>query len=207
MVGGLVGADNGDGVQISNCWTAGSIVSTASIVGGIVGDLVVTGSSIFNSFSTATVTTQFIYGGIVGRAVAGQKSNKNNCTNQNPQNHIEYCIAWNDKLSADYVPDTAEHYGSATVVGQTAFKNYLIGCVRKPNMDFTLCVGNDPAKYAPFDQEDSDPEHPLTIGAGSYAFGYHGKAAAATETLSQVAQRINWSSEVWDFSGDTPKLK
>ena len=207
MVGGLVGADNGDGVQISNCWTAGSIVSTASIVGGIVGDLVVTGSSIFNSFSTATVTTQFIYGGIVGRAVAGQKSNKNNCTNQNPQNHIEYCIAWNDKLSSDYVPDTAEHYGSATVVGQTAFKNYLIGCVRKPNMDFTLCVGNDPAKYAPFDQEDSDPEHPLTIGAGSYAFGYHGKAAAATETLSQVAQRINWSSEVWDFSGDTPKLK
>ena len=47
----------------------------------------------------------------------------------------------------------------------------------------------------------------MTPGAGNYAFGYHGKASAAGETLSQVAQRIGWSAEIWDFSGDTPKLK
>ena len=208
LVGGLFGADAGLGVLVRDCWTSGTIITESSIAGGIVGDLVATGSSIINCYSTATVTTQFIYGGIVGRAVAGQKSNKNNCTNQDPQNHIEYCIAWNDKLSSDFVPDTAEHYGSATIVGQTAFKNYLIGGVRKADMDFSVCEANTAAGgYEPFDQEDADPEHPMTPGPGSYAFGYHGKASAPGETLSQVAQRIGWSAEIWDFSGDTPKLK
>jgi hypothetical protein len=208
LVGGLFGADAGLGVTVRDCWTSGTIITESSIAGGIVGDLVATGSSIINCYSTATVTTQFIYGGIVGRAVAGQKSNKNNCTNQDPQNHIEYCIAWNDKLSSDFVPDTAEHYGSATIVGQTAFKNYLIGGVRKVDLDFSVCAANTAAGgYEPFDQEDADPEHPMTPGPGSYAFGYHGKASAPGETLSQVAQRIGWSAEIWDFSGDTPKLK
>ena len=208
LVGGLFGADAGLGVMVRDCWTSGTIITESSIAGGIVGDLVATGSSIINCYSTATVTTQFIYGGIVGRAVAGQKSNKNNCTNQDPQNHIEYCIAWNDKLSSDFVPDTAEHYGSATIVGQTAFKNYLIGGVRKADMDFSVCEANTAAGgYEPFDQEDADPEHPMTPGPGSYAFGYHGKASAPGETLSQVAQRIGWSAEIWDFSGETPKLR
>lgn len=208
MTGGMVGADSGDGVQISNCWTSGSVITTASIAGGIIGDLVVAGSSIINCYSTSTVTTQFIYGGIVGRAVAGQKSNKNNCTNQDPKNHIEYCIAWNDKLSSDFVPDTSEHYGSATIVGQTAFKNYLVGGVRKLGMDFSVCEANATAGgYEPFDQEDSNPENPMTPGTGNYAFGYHGKASGAGETLSQVAQRIGWSADIWDFSGDTPKIK
>ena len=208
MCGGLIGMDAGLGVTIRDCWTAGTLVSTASICGGIAGDIVATGSSIYNSYSTMTVTTQFIYGGIVGRAVAGQKSNKNNCTNQNPQNHFEYCIAWNDKLSSDFVPDATEHYGSATVVGQTAFKNYLVGCVRKADMDFSVCPANAAAGgYDPFDQEDANPDSPMTPGPGNYAFGYHGKASAAGETLSQVAQRIGWSAEVWDFSAALPKLK
>ena len=30
------------------------------------------------------------------------------------------------------------------------------------------------------------------------------KAAAAGKTLSQVAQELGWSAEVWDFSGDYP---
>ena len=208
LCGGLIGADAGLGVTIRDCWTAGTLSSTSSICGGIAGDILATGSSIYNSYSTMSVTTQFIYGGIVGRAVAGQKSNKNNCTNQNPQNHFEYCIAWNDKLSSDFVPDTAEHYGSATIVGQTAFKNYLVGCVRKVDMDFSVCAANAAAGgYDPFDQEDANPDSPMTPGTGNYAFGYHGKASAAGETLSQVARRIGWSAEVWDFSADVPKLK
>ncbi|MBQ3722331.1 MAG: hypothetical protein II851_01340 [Bacteroidales bacterium] len=208
LCGGLIGADAGLGVTIRDCWTSGTLSSTSSICGGIAGDIVATGSSIYTSYSTMSVTTQFIYGGIVGRAVAGQKSNKNNCTNQNPQNHFEYCIAWNDKLSSDFVPDTAEHYGSATIVGQTAFKNYLVGCVRKVDMDFSVCAANAAAGgYDPFDQEDANPDSPMTPGTGNYAFGYHGKASAAGETLSQVAQRIGWSAEVWDFSAEMPKLK
>jgi hypothetical protein len=208
MVGGLFGLDAGLGVTVRDCWTSGSITSTASIVGGICGDLVAKGSSIINCFSTASVTTQFIFGGIVGRAVAGQKSNKSNCTNQDPQNHIEKCIAWNTFLKSDFVTDTAEHYGSGAIVGQTAFKNYLVGGVRKANLDYSLCAANMTAGgYDLFDQEDSSPENPMTPGPGNFAFGYNGKASAAGETLSQVAKRIGWSADVWDFSGSEPKLK
>ena len=83
-----------------------------------------------------------------------------------------------------------------------------MGCVRKADIDFSVCEANAAAGgYDPFDQEDADPEHPMVTGPGNYAFGYHGKASAAGETLSQVAQRIGWSAEIWDFSGNTPKLK
>ncbi len=57
------------------------------------------------------------------------------------------------------------------------------------------------------DQEDADPEHPMVKGTGTYAFAYHGKAAAAGKTLSQVAQEIGWSADVWDFSAVLPTLK
>ena len=206
-IGGLFGVDPGL-VTVRDCWSAGSISTTASIAGGICGDLKTANSSIYNCYSTASVTTQFIFGGIVGRAVAGQKSNKNNCTNQDPKNHIEKCIAWNDFLKSDYVPDTSEHYGSGAVVGQTAFKNYLTGCIRRSDLSYTLCAANIAAGgYDLFDQEDADPDHPMVIGTGNYAFGYNGKAAAAGKTISQVAQDLGWSSDVWDFSGNAPKLK
>ncbi len=210
MNGGLIGADAGKGVYISDCWTAGTISSTASICGGIAGDIVATGSSIYNCFSTATVTTQFIFGGIVGRAVAGQKSNANNCTNQNPENHIENCIAWNDLLKSDFINEEtpAEHYSSGIIVGGTAIKNYLKNCWRKADINFIDCPKNaELGTYAPFDQSDADPENPMVKGEGQYAFAYHGKAAASGMTLSQLAQAIGWSTEIWDFSGDTPKIK
>jgi hypothetical protein len=208
--GGLIGADAGKGVTISDCWTSGTISSTASICGGIAGDIVATGSSIYNCYSTATVTTQFIFGGIVGRAVAGQKSNASNCTNQDPQNHIENCIAWNDLLKSDFISEAtpAEHYSSGIIIGGTAIKNYLKNCWHKADIQFIDCEKNtELGTYVPFDQDDASPEVPMVKGEGQYAFAYHGKTAAAGKTLSQVAQEIGWSAEIWDFSGDTPKLK
>ena len=208
MNGGLIGADAGLGVTIRDCWTAGSLTSTASICGGIAGDIVATGSSIYNCWSTMSVTTQFIFGGIAGRAVAGQKSNKANCEGKDPQNHFEGCIAWNMLLKSDFVPDTNEHYSSGIIIGGTAIKNYLVNYWRKADIDFQDCAKNvELGGYAPFDQEDANPDTPMVKGAGTYAYAYHGKAAAAGKTLSQVAQEIGWSAEVWDFSADLPKLK
>ena len=207
MVGGIIGADAGLGATITDCWSAGTITSSASIVGGIVGDLVAEGSAVKNCFSTASITTQYLFGGIVGRAVAGQKSTAANCTGRDPKSHVEYCIAWNPELKSSNT-DNNEHYSSGTVIGATAVKNFLVGCVRKADMNFVDCPGNAAAgTYVPFDQEDSNPDTPMVCGTGQYAFAYHGKAAGASETLSQVAQRIGWSADVWDFSGDTPKLK
>ncbi len=202
-VGGLFGVDAGL-VTVTDCWTSGSITSTASIVGGICGDLKTEGSSLYNCYSTASVKTQYFFGGIAGRANLGDKKNQ---ATKTPNNHIEKCIAWNSALESSCT-DASEHYSSGTVIGSTAQMNYLVDCVRKADISFTDCPKNaELGTYAPFDQENADPDHPMVKGAGTHAFAYHGKASGATETLSQVAQRIGWSADVWDFSGDTPKLK
>ena len=44
----------------------------------------------------------------------------------------------------------------------------------------------------------------MEVEGANYNFPYHGKAAAEGKTLSQVAQELGWSSEVWDFSGAYP---
>ncbi len=210
QVGGIIGTDAGLGVTITNCWTAGSVSTTASIAGGICGDLTVEGSSILNCYSTASVTTQFIFGGIVGRACKGSKTNASNCNSLEPGNHVENCIAWNDFLKSDFISEAtpAEHYSSGAVIGGTAVKNYLKNCWRKSDLSFTDCPKNaELGTYVLVDQEDADPEHPMVKGAGTYAFAYHGKAAAAGKTLSQVAQEIGWSADVWDFSAVLPTLK
>lgn len=206
--GGLVGVDVGRPITIRDSWSAGSITSSASICGGICGELVVAESSIYNCFSTASVATQFRFGGILGNADAGQKPTKANCDSQDPRNHIEKCIAWNTLLKCDFNTDGAEHYSNGAIIGGTACKNYLVGCIRKPDLDFQDCPKNaELGTYAMFDQEDASPENPMVYGAGTYATAYHGKAAPAGKTLSQVAKDLGWSTDIWDFSGDTPKLK
>lgn len=204
IVGGLFGLDPGL-VTVTDCWTAGSVISSASIVGGICGDLKTEGSSLYNCYSTAVVKSQYFIGGIAGRANMADKKNQ---ATKDPKNHIENCIAWNSEITSNCA-DASEHYSSGVIVGSTAQKNYLKNGWRKADIAFTDCPGNAAkgTAYAPFDQEDSNPDTPMVKGAGQYAFAYHGKAAGATETLSQVAQRIGWSAEIWDFSGDTPKLK
>jgi hypothetical protein len=206
--GGIIGVDAGTGVTISNCWTSGSITSTASIIGGIAGDLICVNSSITNCFSTMNLTTQYYFGGIVGRANGNVKGSKANNGSSTMRATIANCIAWNNVLTSNCA-DANEHYSNGAVIGSTGQKNTLKNCWRKADITFTDCAGNAAkgTDYVFVDQEDADPDHPLVWGSGTYSCGYHGKAAGASETISQVAQRIGWNAEVWDFSGDTPKLK
>lgn len=206
--GGIIGVDAGTGVFISNCWTSGSITSSASIVGGISGDLICANSSITNCFSTMSLTTQFYFGGIVGRANGAAKGTKANNANSAMRQNIANCIAWNNALTSN-CSDTSEHYSNGAIIGSTAQKNTLKNCWRKADLVYNDCAGNvaKGTDYVPTDQDDANADNPLVWGTGTYSCGYHGKAAGASETLSQVAQRIGWSAEVWDLSGDTPKLK
>ena len=203
-VGGIFGIDAGL-VTVTNCWSAGSVISSASLVGGICGDLKTAESSIYNCYSTAVVKARYFIAGIAGRANMADKKNQ---APKTPNNHIENCIAWNAEITSNCA-DANEHYSSGVIVGSTAQKNYLKNGWRKADISYTDCPGNAAkgTDYAPFDQADADPDHPMTKSAGNYAFAYHGKAAGATETLSQVAQRIGWSADVWAFSGEMPKLK
>jgi hypothetical protein len=46
-----------------------------------------------------------------------------------------------------------------------------------------------------------------STGGTNYNFPYHGKAAPAGKSLSEVAKGLGWSDSVWDFSGEIPVIK
>lgn len=206
--GGIFALDKG-AVTVRNCWTAGSIWCVSSICGGIAGELSIADNSIYNCFSTMAITTQFYYGGILGRAVGGTgtKATKTNVENITPNNHIEKCIAWSDSLRSNCT-DGGEHYSNGAVVGATARKNYLTDCVRKADFNWGDCeINAQLGGYEPIDQENADPSHPLVQGSGKYATAYHGKASGTSETISAVAKRLGWDETIWDLSKSTPVLK
>lgn len=201
--GGIIGYDPGL-VTIRDCWTAGVINTETQLAGGIVGDLITEGSSVYNCFSAADITAQFYAGGIVGRANKNAKGNAANNDVVEPKNHIEKCIAWNSKIESN-ATDGNEHYSNGAVVGSTAIKNYLTDCFRKSNMVFINCPANaDKGGYGLFDQANASPTTPMVKGSGTYNYAYNGKAASAGATLSGVAKSLGWSEDIWDFSGSIP---
>ena len=209
--GGIYGYDNSQGPKrtvVSNCWTAGDITGNR-MVGGIAGNSAnnATYSEVVirNCYSTAKVHAQFKYGGIVGDAAQGQKTGEG----LDIKNHIEKCIAWNEAIYSD-VADESVHYSAGAVVGFTSLKNYLIDCVRKADLAFSDCPGN--SNNVLVDHDNASPDNPLkeaVVSAGStnYNFPYHGKAAAAGATASQVAKTLGWDETVWDLSGTLPFFK
>ena len=209
--GGIFGYDNTQGPKhsvVSNCWSAGDITGNR-MVGGIAGNAANNANYsevvIRNCYSTAKVHAQFKYGGIVGDAAQGQKTGEG----LDLKNHIEKCIAWNESIYSD-VADDAVHYSAGAIVGFTSVKNYLQDCVRKADLVFSDCPGN--AFNVLYDQENATPESPLkesvkSTGSTNYNFPYHGKAAAAGSTASQVAKALGWDESVWDLSGNLPFFK
>ena len=201
-VGGIIGYENGK-MNIHDCWSSGSITSNQRI-GGIAGGLIKNDSAIRNCYSTCSLTAAISMGGIVGHASLDRWT----ATTSEPGNVVEKCIAWNTFIHTTQTPQeeypTSSNGSSGAVVGYTSVKNYLTDCLRKSDLDFIEgWMGN-----VPYDQANASPTTPL-VEAQSQTnnFPYHGKAAASGATLSAAAQSLSWSAEVWDFSGDTPKLK
>jgi hypothetical protein len=193
---------------VSNCWTAGDITGNR-MVGGIAGNAANSANYspvvIKNCYSTAKVHAQFKYGGIVGDAAQTQKTGEG----LDIKNHIEKCIAWNEAIYSD-VADQSVHYSAGAIVGFTSVKNYLVDCYRKADLVFSDCPGNNTNFLV--DQENASPDKPLvevavSPGATNYNFPYHGKAAAAGATASQVAKALGWDETIWDLSGAFPFFK
>ena len=209
--GGIYGYDNSKAPNrtvVSNCWTAGDITGNR-MVGGIAGNAANNSAYsevvIRNCYSTARVHGNFKYGGIVGDAAQGQKTGEG----LDIKNHIENCIAWNEAIYSD-VTDDGVHYSAGAIVGFTSLKNYLQDCKRKPDLAFSDCPGN--SFNVLYDQENATPDSPLkesvqSTGSTNYNFPYHGKAAAAGATASQVAKTLGWDESIWDFSGTLPFFK
>ena len=215
-VGGLFGYSKK--VTVTNCYSSGSVRGDQR-VGGICGGLLGEGDSIFNSYSTAVLDGTGDYaatrsvGGIVGHA--NQDKGDGNETRM-PGNVIQGCIAWQDAIKTRYYLGATttnsesgkveDYYSSGAILAYGATHNTYANCYRKASLDFRDYADSFPL----YDQENSSPESPLVITAVdgcTHCYPYHGKAAAAGATLTQVAQGLGWSADVWDFSGDVPTLK
>ena len=116
---------------------------------------------------------------------------------------VKGCIAWNEAINA--TSTTTSNYSSGAVVGYTNIYNTLENCYYKPGLVFSCPVGSD-FSITPVDQPNASASSPLTVGTNNdegfgyeyaNAFPYHGKKAGASETLSQVAERIGWDKSVW----------
>ena len=198
-VGGLFGYDGGK-TTIRDCWTAGSVIG-GQRTGGICGGLIKDGSAIYNCYSASAVTAGFAIGGIAGHM---NQDKGDAAATRMPGNVVEKCVAWNTFVrSNSFLEGDKSHYSGGAVVGFTATHNFLTDCVRKPEFDFL----DYSDLFVLYDQENASDEIPLVVmevEGANYNFPYHGKAAAKGKTLSQVAQELGWSSEVWDFSGAYP---
>lgn len=207
-VGGLVGyensaADNPISV-IQDCWTSGSVKGPQRL-GGIIGGIIKEKTEIRNCFTTSSVEATFAIGGIAGHCNL-DKGSSVLPTDTEAAFVVENCIAWNEFIHATNT-DGDEHYSSGAITGYTSTKVYLTDNYRKPDLDFTECASN--SANVLYDMPNITPGSPLpkAAGTGTYNFPYHGKAAAAGSSISSVAQSLNWSQAVWDFSGDVPALK
>jgi hypothetical protein len=210
FVGGIYGYAK-TGCVVRNCWTAGSITGNQR-VGGIGGGTDKTGTNVktINCYSLASVHGAYAIGGIGG--LYNLDNNAEALAASNPNNYFEKCIAWNSEVrSTSFLSGDKTHYSNGMVVGYTSLKNYLTDCVRRPDAVYNTAIFFDYTDvFSLYDQDNSNPTTPLEVVAvtgANYNWPYHGKAAAAGKTVSDVAQALGWDPAIWDFSTDYPTLK
>lgn len=203
IVGNCLTAASG-GLLIENCWSAGSITKTNYGIGGILGNTA-TYQTVSKCYSTMTLESRHGVGGIIGRA---DKATNAVATTYNIT--VEHCIFWGAITSRMGIG--SGNLSTGAIVGKSATNNIFTNCWRKPGMTFTNY--SDTQYNVLFDMPDTDAGHALDFSAstanpqslGQYYYPYHGKAAAAGKTISDVAAEIGWSSSVWSFEHDEPEL-
>lgn len=208
--GGLVGYHNNANVaslcEISDCWTSGSLTALKHQKnGGIIGEMY--GSStasptavMTNCYSTMSLNVSRNAGGIVG------------ALHQNGKSKVERCIAWNTKIES--ATSQTGWYSSGAVVGYMKNKDTMTDNYRRSDMVFDVKYTDKNNEVPPlFDCENFDSKNPFVWTGynensywGSNYQPYHGKAAGAGETVSDVAKRLGWDETIWDLSGDYPQL-
>ena len=217
-VGGLFGYC-GKEVEVVDCWTSG-VITGDQRVGGIGGGTVGDDDPnipirIANCYTTATVKGFCAIGGIGGYFCKA----KNTPNDVDPGNIIENCIAWNDAIrgysaiggTGEPQPGDLSHYSCGAIIGWTAVRNTLRDCYRNPAMKYNENIFFDYSdQFSLYDQADVSPSSPLVVvkvEGANYNYPYHGKAAPAGKTVSEIAKGLGWSPSIWDFSGELPVLK
>ena len=210
-IGGLVGIVTTTGEQnIKNCYCTGK-VSGNGYTGGLIGGNDNGKIRVNNCFASGDVTgTGFAVGGLIGHEAKGDAK-------------VEKCVAWAAKVTAGSIG--AGNWSSGAVVGVTFPTCTLTDNYRNPAMDLTAywgtnaaCTFNLAADYqhanvsasTPLVKQDGNATTATGLASGQDGypqFPYHGKVEAG-KTLSALAKdTLGWPEDIWDFSGDTPKLK
>ena len=209
-VGGFIGLiTNTQGTSsVSNCYSTGN-VSANAYSGGFLGLHEKGTASISNCYATGDVNgSGFGLGGIIGFAGAEAMT-------------MSKTVAWNGHVvPANY---GSANWSSGAVVGVAFPTCTLADNYRSPSMSLTAFW----VPAADYDHPNVSSTAPLVVkdittgelrpttatGTGNTndnypQFAYHGKHVATGTTLSQLASTtLEWSSAVWDFSGDVPTLK
>lgn len=206
--GGILGAPTaGKKVTISDCFTTGAIKGGGSYMGGITGEMS-SGSTCQRCWSGMTLSGGYAHGGITGRCCNLENPNSKNSFGTDMNITVKDCIAWNASITTTTAAgeNPSTHYSSGAVTAFNVYKNTLQNCWRRPDMTFYVYANQDYNTLV--DQPDSNPSSPyVKLGAETYYTPYHGKAASAGETVSDVARRIGWPESTWDLTGSEPKLK
>ncbi|MCQ2166771.1 MAG: DUF1735 domain-containing protein, partial [Bacteroidales bacterium] len=202
--GGIVGyinkGDDCNGTKISNCIVTGSVIEDGTghqRFGGIAGGVNGQHQIVENCIALCEVVSGTGTGGIIGMAHF-DSSSASSCLGHD--NTVKNCIAWNSKVYATKVKEN--NYSPGAIIGYASVDGNYIDCVRRADLKFeqNTEIGITDTSYpinfiVPVDQDNSDASHPLTTGidcdhSSKHISPYHGKAAAAGETASQVAKRL-----------------
>ena len=236
-LGGLIGGATNVAFAIENSYSAADIIATGNYVGGLIGTMQIAGSSVRDSYATGAVTSSggSSVGGLVG-VLAGSSVTSSYAINRvsgikgqvggivgsaNTSPVIAKCIAWNESISV--TQNDAGRYSCAAVVGTMFPLGTATDCVRISGLTISGLYEETDASSAiyhmngVFDQDNITKDSPLKNNIGvsvtnqkieiPYKFPYHGKSASASESLSAVAERLGWNSDIGDFTNDTPVLK
>ena len=212
-VGGLIGliTNNGSATSVvSDCYATGGVKANA-YSGGLLGLFEKGSATVSNCYSTSEVEgSGFAMGGLIGVVGAASIEMKNSA-------------AWNGSVKAGNIGNA--NWSSGAVVGVTFPTCTMTGNYRNPSMKLTAYWGTE-VGYAvqlisDYSHADVSSTTPLTDYTGAQMtdvstasgqphhpiYPYQGHVDTG-RTLSQLASAmLGWSSDVWDFSGELPKLK
>lgn len=220
--GAIIGCGNKHINSIHDCISKGEVISVGDgksynrNVAGIAGAFEIQESSITNCISLCKIECNAVAAGILGHANANSWAKQTNVNNK-----VIGCIAWNEEILANNsrvgsLIGKRDDYsmGAGCIMGWGDAENTLRNCWRKADINYKVTCPTCPESethFVVFDQPDAGPGVPLQGINCDYKDNwesmYHGKAAAAGETASQVAKKIGWDEAIWDLSGDIPSLK
>lgn len=181
-------------ITIKNCYIKGGNHHGTQQIGGYIGQLNFNTAITYCGCSASFTSANSSMGCIVGQTGTGTA-----------EVTISNCIAWSPSMVSQlpFNESGTDKYSSGAVYGCLRYDTniyHLSNCYYRPDMEFKEYTGLNPLK----DMADLDG-HAVMLATNTWP--WHGKAAAAGKTASDVAKDLGWDETIWDLSGDEPVLK